>query len=159
MRPLVALLAMALSGCTHAAILELSVELPAAAGDVRHAVIDARPGEGPSFDDEGELASFELGARAAVSIVAGEDHTAPLEVRVRFCTSERCETDASPPEVRVAIERPFYTGVHTFVALRIDAIPSGLERLPDVDKCQVRGCSGSMGASYCLSDGTHLCEQ
>ncbi len=154
-----AALAFLLGGCTHAGILELEVELPAASGDVRYAVVDARS-LGTSFEDEGEVASFPLGAPAALSVVAGaEAQELPLEIRVRFCASAECEAEPAPPEVRVVIERAFYSGAHTFVNLRIDAVPSGSLVLPQIDACEVRGCTPSTGASYCLADGTHICEQ
>ncbi|HEY8427207.1 MAG TPA: hypothetical protein VIL20_02485 [Sandaracinaceae bacterium] len=159
MREAIALLCLCLSGCTHAGILELTVELPPPEGDVRYAVIDARPASRATFADAGDVATFPLGEPAALSIVAGADTLSePLEVRIRFCTSEGCESDLSPSEVRVRIERAFYSGVHTFLTLRIASVPTAAERLPPIDACQVRGCTPSTGASYCLSDGTHLCE-
>lgn len=156
------LLALLVAGCAQDAVLELTVEIPEAAEPgPRYAVVDARAGE-PVGAPPGDVVGLDRTAAGdgRVSIVAEPgDAEQPLHLRVRFCDDPSCTgAPADVPQVRLRIERAFYPGEHTFLTVRIEAVPTGTEELPDVGKCEVRGCVSGESATYCLEDGAHLCE-
>jgi hypothetical protein len=167
------------------AYLELTLHFPADpraadTGGPRHAVVRVNTGD-VSFDTDWEssdaLPSVALDGASSTKLAVSvegtpENETTPVRVKVRFCRDPSCVgiDDDSAPEVRYEIERAFYLGERTSLALTIDCIPNvvGLTDAPpacaiasdavvNVPKCEVAGCRNGVTSSYC-SGGKHFCE-
>ena len=165
------LIGLALCGlsCAENGILELIVELPpSASAEATYAVISMRSAAESSFDvawAAGELDGFLLegsGRTEQISVVAQpEDFGADLLVRMRFCSTPRCDGlgDDTAGERRLIVEEPFYSLARTRVEWVVPAVEDTVNETPDVlARCEVMGCRAGVTVSYCRSDGTHFCE-
>ncbi len=157
----VAILALA-SGCAENGILELELDLPAAADacGATEAALEARiPQEGSCFFDQewldGDAAVLALGAHHEVSVVAaGADVARPLCLRVRACRGP-----CPPPEITIGVraeielERAFYLGRYTHAAL--GTIDLCANTRTSIQPCEVT-CDDP--APACDPSGPHPCE-
>jgi len=170
-------LGVSVGGCADNAVLELELELPAAADGRGHAYVETLSTEGldgADFDGpwEGRAVEqgFALGSSRSmqdVSVVAsGASLERALGVRVRFCSDARCEASADSTERREArwvFERAFYRGRRMTYRLVVPAIPAVPSGAPvEVGRCQVgHGCAPGTSLDdpdFCRPDGRHLCE-
>lgn len=180
---LLLLAALLLPGCARNAIFELELELPPRpGGSPLFAVIQMRNDAGFSADwsgvamvpgvalapsctrpdpapgcDEREL---DPTCSSVVSVIGGgSDLTRALRVRVHFCADPACAgpTDAAAPEIRVEIERAFYTAAYTQGRVCIDVVPMALEAPIRIERCDVR-CREGDAVTHCRADGSHFCE-
>ena len=123
-----------LSACaSDSAVLEVFVDLPAAeGGEPIYAVLQAREAATNTFESawlrDDDLPGVRLvdGERSEdhISLISVDD-AVDVNVKVRFCRSERCEAlvDASSPELWFALEHPFYLGARTEWRLRLERGP------------------------------------
>lgn len=156
-----------LAGCGQNAILELTIDLPAApaAGEEWFAAVQPRTSENPFEEDwpPDDLPPITLGSETmqdAVSVVT-EDTSLDVHLKVRFCRSADCTAlaDATSPEVWYLLEHPFYEGKRTSVHIEIAEVPMGRPTMPSVvDRCLITGCLTGTAAMYCTLDGRHVCE-
>ncbi len=167
-------LALVLTGCAENAVLEVELTLPAqpATGAPLFAYVQARSADVVSFDEAwaGTDAIDGRALETAVSmlpfsvVAGGASFTRQLGVRIRFCASRDCTGlgDDRAPEVRYRIQRAFYQGHRTRVALVIDAVPAPPPPIgapiTDIDKCDVEGCTTGTTSTYCFMNGHHFCE-
>jgi len=174
-RGLVIVLILAIgSGCARNADLELTLTLPQqpAGTPAMFAYVQfERPPV--AFDSEWagttDVDGTRLGTAAAPAVVQlsvlTEDVAAPLRMKVRFCSSPRCES-AGPttPTLWYELEQPFHRGARTYWSRVIDAIPApGHPCAPEtIDRCAIRGCvtvfPPTDPVSFCRLDGTHFCD-
>lgn len=151
------------------AVLEMELTLPAVPADAPRpfAFVQVRRAEGFPFDatwlagdDVPALRLMNTPSEDQISLLT-EDDSIDVHVRVRFCASEDCSslTDATAPEVRFALEHPFYLGQRTRWNETITNVPTETGPTTEVSRCLIRGCvQGPDATSYCRGDGTHLCE-
>jgi hypothetical protein len=179
-RAFVAAVVLAGAGCAENAILELELDLPAAssvAPDVEWVVVQARSGT-PDFSADwaggGTVPGIPLISTSQTVIVGieaddGDEITAPLGVRIRYCRDEACgdPRDGNAQETRVTIERAFYEGEYTEIQRDQLMLPALMDcgagcapvTLEDIDKCDVGGCRLGDTRNYCDMDDLHFCEQ
>lgn len=174
--------ALAQSACARNAVLEIELSVP-----------PAPPGMGPpifaftQFGDDttdwgadwGIYPDFDgvaLGSAARVVrfSLLSEDETKEVRMRVRYCSTERCEEiRGTPPQVRFQFHEAFYIGertryrtaTHTAHMEELGAVPPPPARddeipLIDVTKCDIEGCVRASGpvTSFCRMSQTHFCE-
>lgn len=169
------ILVLALVGCADNAILEVELDLPAANGETRFAVVQGRSGDvdfAAAWAGGGAVEGLELSNETVVVGIEaddGDEVEAPLAIRVRYCTDPACAgpQDGEAQEIQVTVERAFYEGEYTL--LPADALP--LPEVMDcttggcaavsvmVDKCRIEGCRAGMTTNWCNSDGLHFCEE
>jgi hypothetical protein len=162
-----------LSACAENAVLEVELTLPAQpTGAPLFAYVQVRSADVVSFDEawagtdavEGR-ALEDMESVLPFSVVAGgASFTRQLGVRVRFCVSRDCTGlgDDRAPEVRYRLERAFYQGQRTRIALMIDTLPPPTPPAPaimEIDKCSVEGCAMGSTTTYCFLNGHHFCEE
>lgn len=166
MRTAALALALGLAGCAENAILEIELTLPSltlACGAGRAAIEARIPPEGSCFfdqewlDGDSAVIALEPSERAhVISVLArGADVTRPLCLRVRGCPTETCP----PPEVTIGpraeieIERPFFVGRYTRVALGAIELCADSTRV--VPPCEVT-CADAPAS--CDPASPHPCE-
>jgi hypothetical protein len=162
-----ALLLVVLAGCAddlENAVLEVAVSLPPREPDAEFALVQVERSiefaEPWPFEGVDGFALSSISQTVVLSVVADPPEVeGPLRMKTRFCRQTRCldPEDEFAPEVRVTIERPFYLGERTTATIAIDDIPSRVEVLPDVAKCEIGGCGALEGAA-CDGAGRHACE-
>ncbi len=161
------------TGCAENAILEVELMLPPASGAVRHVFVQTRSGEAEfeaTWSGSGSVDGIVLAdgapSRSVVSVEAddGAELDAPLSLKIRYCTTERCTevADSDAQEVWVSVERAFYEGRYTQLEVELPAVgacspPCATEL--SFTKCQVRGCRAGDTVMYCDRDGRHFCEE
>lgn len=164
----VALLCLLSSGCAQNAILELTVDMPAADPLRPNLVVQALSGEADFTNDwpQSQITGIPLNTTEAnlveISVEgSGDDLLRVLNVRLRFCEDPECHAinDGEPPEVWLTFERAFYQGEYTGYELSLMSPPTMAPSTPTtVGKCEVFGCvEGSSETGYCIDD-VHHCE-
>lgn len=171
-------LALLLTGCAENALLELTLLMPdeGVAGAPR-AVLDFAEDRATEPDDVRFLESLRASLRLPpdgdpeqyVTVVAGDDPTAPLWISVRYCNDPGCQGAGDDLATRqlVRYERPFWPGRRSRATLTLPAPGADVERL---DLCQVIACAGDGNPvtgcceptdPRCPREGgpTHLCER
>jgi hypothetical protein len=185
---LVALSSTALaSGCVEKnAYLELSLTFPPDSGatsssDARYAVVRVNTSDVP-FDEDWQSSDPVPPVRLDPKATSGEPisiegtpdtETKAIRVKIRFCVDPSCAGihDDTAPEVRYEIERAFYLGKRTSLALTITCIPNVAmetdtyptcptmnDAVTEIPKCSVAGCRDGVTTSYCDGD-KHFCEE
>jgi hypothetical protein len=161
-RALLAIALLSLSACARNAILEITIELPEAITlgetELRMLSGDAADFESPRWADA-QVARLGTEPSMRVDVVAeGEAIEAPLAIRLRLCEDDRCP--ATAPEVRVGIERAFYAGAHTWIAIEVPLAPVPGEPPIFVGRCDVGGCLEGETRSFCRLEPPmrHYCE-
>ena len=96
------------------------------------------------------------------SVVADPEEVAgSLRVKIRICEDIRCAAadDMFASEARTEVLGPHYLGQRTFAVVTLDTADfSRIRQLDPVDKGAVEGCGEPGLASYCDTEGRHLCE-
>ena len=168
------------------AYLELSLGFPpdpraaSAPGGARYAVVRVNSCDVP-FDGDWQssdpLSPVRLSGATATSqpiSVEGtpDTETKAIRVKIRFCVDPSCAgiNDDKAPELRYEIERAFYLGKRTSLAITVACIPNvptETDAPPACDlmdnatkpigKCEVGGCREGVTTSYCAG-GKHFCE-
>lgn len=168
-------LALALVGCAENAVLEVELTLPAqpATGAPLFAYVQARSAVVVSFEEawagtdavEGRALEDGVSALPFSVVAGGASFARQLGIRVRFCASRDCTGlgDDRAPEVRYRVERAFYQGQRTRLALVIDPVPPAPPAtgapIDEIDKCEVEGCTSGSTSTYCFMNGHHFCEE
>lgn len=174
-----------LTGCTHNAIFEVKVHLPAimqpipTSPPITHVKIQIQPGPSVWGDQWAVTASETVGPIAltgtereiTIDIDGDSDHlSSPVDVRILYCSSDSCGTPVT--ERWFEFERPFYRGQVTSYPIDAALTTTGLENSDatgteppesqQVGRCQIAGCvdtNGEFLADYCSSTGVHWCEK
>ncbi|MCB9597073.1 MAG: hypothetical protein H6719_30395 [Sandaracinaceae bacterium] len=168
----VALLGVLLAGCGDAAILELTLELPAASARCDSAIarVDARflaadetacpVATGEWRGDALDVAVGDTPSTLIVDVVADDDEVElPLCLRLRPCDGPGCprHDPLVDPSLVAELARPFHRGQRTRWTLTVRDLC-----FPDdrgvIDACAIGGCTDEIRASYCRDDGSHLCD-
>jgi hypothetical protein len=161
-------------GCGETAVLELTLDLPAAGDEREFVYVQARSGTRlfeEVWSDESSFSGIALGPtsqRTDVSIVAAPEQLDSLmRVKLRFCRAARCDHPLDPSglsEQWIEIERAFYDGERTDLTIAVLAVPTPCANISCVraglrviDKCEVRGCTEDEAGPFCSGD-RHLCE-
>lgn len=156
------LAALASSGCTENAILELQFELPAAppddgTGEPWYAMVQVRRASDHPFEipwTGGDLEAIELTGERRWDCISVQsfDESVDLNVRVRFCRSPTCLNlaDGTLKERWYHLEHPFYIGRRTYWSTSIPGIPACDPMAPDDADCGGIGvCNADDGQCSC----------
>jgi hypothetical protein len=152
------------AACADNAILEVTFTLPAGAGSF--AYVQSRSADTIDFDGDwagadapdGFALTTTTSPQTVSFVTSGAAMTRPLGIRVRICSDHVCGAiaDTNAPEAHFVIERAFYRGKRTRLALV--AMPMPTPPLTTIHKCDVPGCTTGSATSYCYADGRHFCE-
>ena len=165
----VALTCLLSSGCAQNAILEVTVDMPAADPSRTYLVVRALSGEADFSNDwqQSQIAGIPLNTTEANIVEigiegSGDDLLRVLNVKLRFCVHPECQAvpdDGDSPEVWLTFERAFYQGEYTGYQLSLMPPPTTAPSTPTiVGKCEIFGCvEGSSPTGYCADD-VHHCE-
>ncbi len=164
----VALTCLLSSGCAQNAILEITIDMPAADPLRPNLVVQALSGEADFSNDwpQSQLTGIPLDTTEANLVEvgiegSGDDLLRELNVRLRFCEDPECHAiaDGDPPEVWLTFERAFYQAEYTSYEVSLMPPPTMAPSSPTViGKCAVFGCvEGSSETGYCIGD-VHHCE-
>lgn len=181
------LLTLLLAGCGQNAVLELELTfvIPASGscgrawyrvqtlfaaetGDLDCAFTGAAWDGAPTTSSRLLLPRGEPFALQTSIVGEGAEQREPLCVRVAYCATEDCTAvadndgeDGGPTAwTGFRIERAFYAGERTRLALAFRAATCGPDTLPPVGKCEVaaEGCASGELFDWCREDGRHYCE-
>lgn len=157
-------------GCARNAVLEAKLVLPALpiSEPATYAYVQfERPpvGFGSTWAGSTDFDGVQLTEGAPTMrqfSVVTERVDGPLLVKIRFCSTPRCETAEPRRELWYEIDRPFYAGRRTRWRRIIADIPAAAPSAAEhVDRCQV-GCVDvypvTDPVSFCRADGTNFCE-
>ncbi len=174
-----ALLCLTLAGCADNALLEVELTLPPATACERFARVEAisvPPSQAVEFTADwgagAQVVAAPLGApdaRTAVSLEAsGDKIERTVLIRARLCAqpacdgpvADGCSGDAFARALFVAVERGFYAGEYTQIAIDLAAAKASPQQSDVVvfGRCDVAGCAQGAAASYCFEGGQHFCE-
>ncbi|MEM7608266.1 MAG: hypothetical protein AAF411_23170 [Myxococcota bacterium] len=159
-------------GCTDNAVLELTVEVPAAPADRTEplfaflevndsaTVVDAETEFRFPDTPDGVQLGAEVGDVAYSVVASPAQYESDVLVSVRYCVDRRCNGfgDEFTDRIRFRIERPFFDGVRTRIRLELGEFTDEVsDEETAIDQCSVEGCGDPGLASYCDATGTHLC--